>query len=109
VLEAMACGVPVACSNSSSLPEVAGDAGVLFDPEDEDAMRQAMQQILMDPATRTRCIEQGLRHASRYDWRTTAEATLDVMQRAVRLATRQGEGRPGRPAGSYRAATELLG
>ncbi len=52
VLEAMACGTPVACSNTSSLPEVAGDAAMLFDPTDVDGMAFAIQQLLADETLR---------------------------------------------------------
>ena len=54
VLEAMARGVPVACSNASSLPEVAGDAALLFDPHDERAIAEALGRLLEDPALRER-------------------------------------------------------
>ena len=49
-LEAMACGVPVICANTSSLPEVVGDAGVLIDPRDEGAFAYAMRRMAEDPA-----------------------------------------------------------
>ena len=52
VLEAMACGTPVICSNVSSLPEVAGDAALLFDPQDTAALAQAMARVCAEPALR---------------------------------------------------------
>ena len=58
-LEAMACGAPVVASNVSSLPEVVGDAGLLVDPTDEDALAAALERIAGDPALRARLRELG--------------------------------------------------
>ncbi|MEZ4663133.1 MAG: glycosyltransferase family 1 protein [Caldilineaceae bacterium] len=77
VLEAMACGTPVACSNTSSLPEVAGDAALLFAPDDINAIAGALTQ-LTDSSTRLRLRERGLQQAARFTWRRTAEQTLAV-------------------------------
>ena len=76
VLEAMACGTPVACSNASSLPEVTGDAAVLFDPEDVDEMAATMQQVLGDQALRRELSETGRAQAARFTWEHTAQKTL---------------------------------
>jgi glycosyltransferase involved in cell wall biosynthesis len=84
VLEAMARGVPVACSNASSLPEVAGDAALLFDPRDEAALAAALARLLSDPALAQRLRERGLRRAAEFTWRRTARLTLDSYQRAAR-------------------------
>src|SRR5205814_4712989 len=59
ILEAMSRGVPVATSDRSSLLEVAGDAAILFDPEDTDAMRAAIERLLADPAERARLAAAG--------------------------------------------------
>ncbi len=75
-LEAMACGTPVLCSNRSSLPEVVGEAALLFDPADEEAIRAAMRRILTDGALRESLRRRGLEQARRFSWRRTAEATL---------------------------------
>ena len=64
VLEAMARGVPVACSNASSLPEVAGDAALLFDPRDEPRSPRRSERLLDDPALRERLRERGLARAA---------------------------------------------
>ncbi len=78
VLEAMARGVPVACSEASSLPEVAGDAALMFDPHDERAMAAAIERLLsLDESARARMREQGLARAGRFTWERTARATLD--------------------------------
>ena len=64
VLEAMARGVPVACSNASSLPEVAGEAALLFDPHDERAIAAALERLLSEPGAeveRLRALRPGAR------------------------------------------------
>ena len=84
VLEAMARGVPVACSNASSLPEVAGDAALLFDPHDERAIAAAIETLLSrDDDTRARMVEAGIERARRFTWERTAAATLDSYARAL--------------------------
>jgi glycosyltransferase involved in cell wall biosynthesis len=87
VLEAMARGVPVACSNRSSLPEVAGDAALLFDPEDVEAIGAAVERLLGDAKLRARLSEAGRERASGFTWRRTAELTAASYERA--LAGRQ--------------------
>jgi glycosyltransferase involved in cell wall biosynthesis len=84
VLEAMARGVPVACSNRSSLPEVAGDAALLFDPEDVDAIRLAVERLLADERLRGELRESGLARAATFTWRRTAELTAESYERALR-------------------------
>ncbi|WP_343423596.1 glycosyltransferase family 1 protein [Candidatus Amarolinea dominans] len=77
VIEAMACGVAVACSNTSSLPEVVGgDAGVLFDPADSDEMAAVLRRLLTDGALRTTLQQTGLARARQFTWQRTAELTL---------------------------------
>jgi glycosyltransferase involved in cell wall biosynthesis len=74
VLEAMACGAPVVCSNRTSLPEVAGDAALLAEPEPE-SLAAAIEQVLADPARQDDLRQRGLRRAAAYTWRRTAEQT----------------------------------
>ncbi len=76
VLEAMACGTPVACSNTASLTEVTGEAALLFDPHSIAEIRDAMVELIEDARQRTRRSEQGQARASRYSWQATAAATL---------------------------------
>ena len=83
VLEAMARGVPVACSNASSLPEVAGDAALLFDPRDEAALAAALARLLSDPALAQRLRERGLQRAREFTWDRTAQLTLESYSRAL--------------------------
>jgi glycosyltransferase involved in cell wall biosynthesis len=83
VLEAMARGVPVACSARGSLAEVAGDAALLFDPESETAIADAIRDLLGDPALRDRLRNAGRAQAARFSWGATADATLASYERAL--------------------------
>ena len=83
VLEAMARGVPVACSNASSLPEVAGDAALLFDPRDEAAIAIALERLLSDPTLAADLRERGLQRAAEFTWERTARLTLESYRRAL--------------------------
>jgi glycosyltransferase involved in cell wall biosynthesis len=78
VLEAMACGVPVICSNTSSLPEVAGDAAFLVDPADVRALAGAMEQALTDEHLRSELMAKGLERARWFTWEKAAAKTLEV-------------------------------
>jgi glycosyltransferase involved in cell wall biosynthesis len=86
VLEAMARGVPVACSNASSLPEVAGDAALLFDPHDEDAIAAAIKRLLSDGGEVERLRARGLERARLFSWERTAQLTLESYARASGLS-----------------------
>jgi glycosyltransferase involved in cell wall biosynthesis len=83
VLEAMARGVPVACSNATSLPEVAGDAALYFDPRDVPAMTVAIARLLGDGDLRARLAAAGRDRAARFTWERTAQATLVSYERAL--------------------------
>ncbi|MEA2150001.1 MAG: hypothetical protein QOD69_1831 [Solirubrobacteraceae bacterium] len=83
VLEAMRRGVPVACSDRSSLPEVAGDAALLFDPEDPRAITAAIERVLGDGAEAQRLREAGRAQAQRFSWAATARATASSYERAM--------------------------
>ncbi len=76
VLEALACGTPVVCSNAASLPEVAGEAALLVEPDDLAGLAEAIGRVLTDPERRADLRARGLRRAARFTWRRTAEATL---------------------------------
>ncbi len=80
VLEAMASGTPVVASAASSLPEVAGDAALLIDPYDVEAMTQAMVRLLDDEVLRAELAARGLRRAATYSWARTAAETAAVYQ-----------------------------
>jgi glycosyltransferase involved in cell wall biosynthesis len=83
VLEAMARGVPVASSNATSLPEVAGEAALYFDPLDVPAMTRAVERLLGDADLRERLAAAGREQAARFTWQRTAGATLRSYERAL--------------------------
>ena len=83
VLEAMARGLPVACSDRGSLPEVAGGAARLFDPERPETLATAIAELLADPAARDRLAAAGRRQAERFTWRDTGRLTAAVYRRAL--------------------------
>jgi glycosyltransferase involved in cell wall biosynthesis len=83
VLEAMGRGVPVACSNSSSLPEVAGDAALLFDPREPAQIADAIRRILGDGALAARLRSAGLARAAEFTWQRTARLTVESYERAL--------------------------
>jgi glycosyltransferase involved in cell wall biosynthesis len=87
VLEAMACGTPVVCSNLSSLPEVAGDAALLFDPRDIDSMTAAIQRALGDKDLRRSMVESGFERAKAFTWTRCAQQVLAVLERAKTVGT----------------------
>jgi glycosyltransferase involved in cell wall biosynthesis len=78
VLEAMACGTPVICSNASSLPEVCGDAGIQVSPNAPDQLAAALASVIGDANLAQSLRAMGLARASRFTWQKTAEATLGV-------------------------------
>ncbi|MFN8445974.1 MAG: glycosyltransferase family 1 protein [Caldilineaceae bacterium] len=84
VLEAMACGTPVACSNTSSLPEVAGDAALLFDPTNVGEISAAIEQLVSNEGLQKELRQRGLNQAARFTWRKTAEKTLDVYRTVLK-------------------------
>lgn len=85
VLEAMACGAPVVCSNRSSLPEVAGSAAILEDPDDSEAFAAAILRILGDDALAADLQKKGIEQAARFTWKRTAEQTLEAYKHAANL------------------------
>jgi glycosyltransferase involved in cell wall biosynthesis len=83
VLEAMARGVPAACSDASSLPEVAGDAALMFDPRDEPAIAQAIARLLADRELAAGLVRRGRERAQQFSWKRTARLTLASYERAL--------------------------
>lgn len=83
VLEAMACGTPVVCANRTSLPEVAGDAAVLVDPEDTAAFAAALAEVLSSPARRRELAAAGLARAREFSWDRCADLTVAAYRRAL--------------------------
>jgi glycosyltransferase involved in cell wall biosynthesis len=83
ILEAMACGLPVVCSNAASLPEVAGDAALSVAPDDADALTHRITDILTDKALAGRLRQKGIQQAARFTWSETARQTLEVYREAA--------------------------
>ncbi|MFH1484828.1 MAG: glycosyltransferase family 1 protein [Chloroflexota bacterium] len=90
-LEAMACGTPVVASNTSSLPEVLGDAAVLVDPKNTLSLAEAICRTITDDALRLEMRKRGLSQAARFTWRATAEKILDIYRRLGSEDTRTCE------------------
>ncbi len=88
VLEAMACGRAVVCSNAASIPEVADGAALLFHPENTDEMVRALSDVLRDTQLRARLERLGIQRAAEFTWQKTAQMTLDVY-REVAGVTRE--------------------
>jgi glycosyltransferase involved in cell wall biosynthesis len=83
VLEAMRRDVPVVSSRAGALPEVAGDAALLVDAEDQAALSGALRRVLTDPQTAARLRERGRARAAEQSWERTAQATLRSYERAL--------------------------
>ena len=77
-LEAMACGTPVICSNTSSLPEIVGKAGITIDPNDVDAWANTMRMVATDSNRRFEMSQLGIEQAKKFSWEHTAEETLMI-------------------------------
>lgn len=77
-LEAMACGCPVLCSETSSLPEVVGDGGILLPSKDSDAWARAIEKLIERPELRPRWGERGVARAAQFSWTNTAQKTLET-------------------------------
>ena len=84
VLEAMACGTPVVCARATSLPEVAGDAAILVDPDDPDELADALATVICDAAVHRSMIEAGLERAAQFSWTDAARKLLAVYESAGR-------------------------
>lgn len=80
VLEAIACGTPVVCSNTSSLPEIVADAALTLDPLDREAWVAALMEVLEKEALRAEMREKGLKRAAAFSWEETARRTWEVYQ-----------------------------
>ena len=83
VLEAMSRGVPVVTANRSAMPEVAGGAALLVDPESTEAIAAAIRRLLEEPQLRSELAERGIARAARFSWDRTAELTVYCYKRAI--------------------------
>lgn len=82
VLEAMAAGTPALVSNTSSLPEVVGDAGLLVDPQNSDDIAQGIQKVLTDKKLREELVKKGRERVKKFTWEKTAREILEVIEEA---------------------------
>ncbi len=89
-LEAMACGTPVVCSSSSSLPEVVGDAGILVKPGDADMLAQTLAQVLSSVNLRESLSLRGRERASKFSWKKMVESTVSVYKDVAKENLLQG-------------------
>jgi glycosyltransferase involved in cell wall biosynthesis len=92
VLEAMACGTPVVTANTASLPEVAGEAALLVDPYNVEALAEAMQKVLSDHELALDLRRRGFERAAQFTWERTARLTISVYQQVLE-ASRSVSGR----------------
>lgn len=88
VVEAMSCGVPVACSDSTSLPEIAGNAAILFNPSDVADMSRALEQIVFDEPTRQELRRRGFERARMFTWHRHAEIVASRIASELRRMNR---------------------
>ena len=84
VLEAMACACPVITSNTSSLPEVVGDAGILVNTKDVSALCAAIERVLTEPGLRERLQNAGVQRAKLFSWERAARETVELYRKVVR-------------------------
>jgi glycosyltransferase involved in cell wall biosynthesis len=111
ILEAMACGRAVGCSNVSAIPEVADGAALLFEPSDEDDMCRVMANLLLDAGLRGRKEHLGIQRAAQFNWRKSALATLEVYREVVnerRSAGKSPIGATKRRSGRVAADTPVM-
>jgi glycosyltransferase involved in cell wall biosynthesis len=83
VLEAMACGTPVLASNASSVPEVAGDAAISFDPLNRQQLASEMERLLRDPSLQADLSQRGLERVAAFTWDRVAKSTLQAYEDAI--------------------------
>jgi glycosyltransferase involved in cell wall biosynthesis len=83
VLEAMQCGTPAIASNTTSVPEVVGDAGIMIDPTDSDQLCQAMLDVLTDASLQERLKREGLKRAQEFSWQKCAGQLVDLYKQAI--------------------------
>ena len=83
VLEAMACGIPVGCANTSSMPDIVGDAALTFEPQSVTSIAEALRRLMAEPDLRESLAEAGLARSRVFSWERTATETLAVYRRIV--------------------------
>ncbi|MGI8836238.1 MAG: glycosyltransferase family 4 protein [Pyrinomonadaceae bacterium] len=88
-LEAMKCGAPVIVGNKTSLPEVVGDAALMIDPFDVNAIAAAIQKVISDSDFRSELRVKGMQRAKQFDWKETARQTLAVYEKAFAIQSKR--------------------
>ena len=88
-VEAMACGTPVLSSNRGALPEVVGDAGLFFDPDDIPAMSRAITEMVTVPKRRIELADQAIKRASTFTWENAAKLALGYIENMAQPETRR--------------------
>lgn len=88
LVEAMATGCAIACGDVCSIPEVVGEAAVIFDPRHPDSIADATEKVLRDPKLREQLITKGFAQAKLFSWQEAAQKTLEVLESAPRTAKR---------------------
>lgn len=109
VLEAQACGTPVLCADNSSLPEVAGDAALLVDAADQEAICKAMCRLVEDGALRERLVQAGFANVQRFRWQEAAGQVLEVLEAAAAVRRPVVRKRPGASEQSRLPVVQILG
>ncbi|MDD5596617.1 MAG: WecB/TagA/CpsF family glycosyltransferase [Victivallaceae bacterium] len=89
LVEAMACGVPTACSSTSSLGEIGGDASLLFNPCEVGEICSAMRDILKKPALRKKLVAAGFKRIERFDWKKHAESLVELYEKSGNVLPRR--------------------
>ena len=84
ILEAMQCGCPVLCARAASLPVVAGDAALFFDPLNPRDIAKSIDRIILDPQLRNELTQKGYQHAKEFSWRAAATQTMDALLSAIK-------------------------
>jgi glycosyltransferase involved in cell wall biosynthesis len=79
----MACGCPVIASNTTSIPEIVGKAGILLDPTDCDALAGAIEDLLANPDLQDNLVHKGLEQSRKFSWTMTANKTLEVYREVL--------------------------
>ena len=82
-LEAMACGTPVITSNTTSLPEVVGDAGIMIDPDNAELLADKMYDVLTNNKLKENLIKKGLKHSKHFNWDESAKKTLEIYKMMI--------------------------
>jgi len=109
LVEAMACGCPVIASNTSSLPEVAGDAGLFFTPQDSRELARLIGRVATESGLKGKLIRKGFERVKRFSWERTGQATLQLYQKVeAELASRRRPSVEGPvPSGAVQPAASI--